>query len=215
MKQLIRTAVLATAAAGLLAAPVTAGQATAAPEVPHEGGYVGRVDNPGPIRAVKQEAVEFFWYDCYHSRQLELPLERWSAKHASDVTLRRVPAVWAGAPEERVQKGHARLYYTLEKLGKVDEFQVAAFKAVNVDEQDVITEDTATAWAGTVGLDAEKFRAAYRSAEVRDLTEAASGLMAKYKVDELPTVFVNGDRAKPSKNGGVEGMPAALDALVD
>lgn len=210
MKPLLRTAVLAAIASGLLVTP-----ATAAPEVPHDGGLIGRIDHPGPIRAVKQEAVEFFWYDCGHSQELEIPLERWAEKHRDDVTLRRVPAVWPGSREENVQRGHARLYYTLEKLGQVDRLQLAVFRAVRERETDVTTEETATAWALTAGLDADSFRTAYRSSEVEQATEAAGSLMARYQVDELPTVLMGGQRVQPSRNGGVEGMPGALDRLVD
>lgn len=208
---LLRTAVLAVVASGLLVTP-----AAAAPEVPHEGGLVGRIDHPGPIRAVKQEAVEFFWYDCGHSQELEIPLERWAEKHRSDVTLRRVPAVWVGSREEQTQRGHARLYYTLEQLGEVDRLQLAVFRAVRERETDVTTEGTATAWAMTVGLDQDRFRAAYRSSAVEQATEEAGGLLTRYQVDELPTVLVQGgQRVQPSRDGGVAGMPAALDRLVD
>ncbi|MER5866725.1 thiol:disulfide interchange protein DsbA/DsbL [Kitasatospora sp. NPDC002040] len=210
MKPLLRTAVLAAVASGLLVTP-----AAAAPEVPHDGGLVGRIDHPGPVRAVKQEAVEFFWYDCGHSQELELPLERWAEKHRADVTLRRVPAVWVGSPEEQVQRGHARLFYTLEQLGQVDRLQLAVFRAVRERETDVTTEETATAWALTAGLDPDAFRAAYRSHAVEQATEAAGGLMTRYRVDELPTVLVQGERVRPSRDGGVAGMPAALDRLVD
>ncbi|WP_405016447.1 thiol:disulfide interchange protein DsbA/DsbL [Kitasatospora sp. NBC_00070] len=210
MNPLLRTAVLAAVASGLLVTP-----AVAAPEVPHEGGLVGRIDNPGPGRAVKQEAVEFFWYDCGHSQQLEVPLERWAEKHRSDVTLRRVPAVWAGSREEQTQRGHARLYYTLEQLGEVDRLQLAVFRAVHERETDVTTEETALAWARTVGLDPAGFLTAYRSEEVQRATDAAAGLLTRYQVDELPTVLVQGgQRVQPSRDGGVEGMPDALDRLV-
>ncbi|MFD0573661.1 hypothetical protein ACFQ0T_36115 [Kitasatospora gansuensis] len=100
MNPLLRTAVLAAVASGLLVTP-----AAAAPEVPHEGGLVGRIDNPGPVRAMKQEAVEFFWYDCGHSQQLEIPLERWAEKHRSDVTLRRVPRSGRAAARRRPSAG--------------------------------------------------------------------------------------------------------------
>ncbi|MFD0573662.1 DsbA family protein [Kitasatospora gansuensis] len=104
----------------------------------------------------------------------------------------------------------------MEQLGEVDRLQLAVFRAVRERETDVTTEETATAWALTAGLDPDKFRAAYRSSEVERATEEAGELLARYQVDELPTVLVQGGhRVQPSRDGGVEGMPAALDRLVD
>ncbi|WP_180290410.1 thiol:disulfide interchange protein DsbA/DsbL [Streptomyces sp. TLI_171] len=161
------------------------------------------------------EAVEFFWYDCYHSAQLEQPLGRWAAQHRADVTLRRVPAIWTGSPDEPVQRAHARLYYTLERLGEVDRLQAAVFRAVREQHADLTTEQAAADWAARQGVDAAGFRAAYRSAEVNRAVQDAPQLFVRNQVTELPTVIVDGaGRTSPSSAGGVDVMPSALDRLV-
>jgi len=210
VKSLLRTAAVLALAGGLLSSPAAA---AAAPDVPHDGMHLG---HPRPVReAAKREAVEFFSYDCYHSQQLELPLERWAERHRGDVVLRRVPAVWAGSPDEQVQLGHARLYYTLERLGQVDRLQTDVFRAVREQHADLTSEDRAAAWAVLHGLDAASFREAYRSPEVQRAAQDAAGMLIRYRVDELPTVVVEGRyRTAPSKAGGVEQMPAELDRLV-
>ncbi|GAA0702397.1 hypothetical protein GCM10010193_66510 [Kitasatospora atroaurantiaca] len=210
MKSLLRTAAVLALAGGLLSSPAAA----AAPDVPHDGMHLG---HPRPVReAAKREAVEFFSYDCYHSQQLELPLERWAERHRGDVVLRRVPAVWAGSPDEQVQLGHARLYYTLERLGQVDRLQAEVFRSVREQHADLTSEDRAADWAQLHGVDAAGFREAYRSAEVQRAAQDASGLLIRYRVDELPTVVVQDRyRTAPSKAGGVEQMPAELDRLVE
>ncbi|MDH6128186.1 thiol:disulfide interchange protein DsbA/DsbL [Kitasatospora sp. GP82] len=212
MNSLLRTAALIALAGGLLTGP----NAVAAPDVPHDGAHFVHLGHPQPVRAVgHREAVEFFWYDCVHSHQLEAPLEQWAARHSSDVTLRRVPAVWPGGPAEQVQLAHARLYYTLERLGEVDHLQLAVFRAVRGQKADLTTEELATAWAQRQGLDAAKFRAAYRSPEVDRSAKGAADLLVRYRVSEVPTVVVEGgDRTSPSKAGGVEQMPAVMDDLV-
>nr|WP_237419152.1 thiol:disulfide interchange protein DsbA/DsbL [Kitasatospora sp. SID7827] len=169
--------------------------------------------------AVKSErvhqAVEFFWYDCSHSALLEQPLTRWAARHQQDVTLRRVPAIWTGSPDEAAQRAHARLFYALDRLGEVDRLQAAVFRAVREQRTDLTTERAAADWAAKQGVDAAKFRAAYGSAEVDRAVEEAPKLFAQNRVAELPTVVVDGaGRTSPSKAGGVDAMPAALDQLV-
>ncbi|WP_206745153.1 thiol:disulfide interchange protein DsbA/DsbL [Kitasatospora sp. CB01950] len=182
----------------------------AAPQAPAPQGSTN-----GPKATRTHEAVEFFWYDCMHSAALEAPLADWAAKHRSDVTLRRIPAIWVGSPDEAEQRAHARLFYTLDRLGEVDRRQAAVFRAVRDEHADLATEQGAADWAAGHGIDAAKFRAAYRSAEVDRAVEQAPKLFADYQVNELPTVIVDGNgRTSPTRAGGVDNMPAALDRLV-
>lgn len=214
MKSLLRTAVLLAVSGGLLTGPAAV---AAVPGAAHPGAQYVRLHHPQPVReTAKHEAVEFFWYDCTHSQQLELPLEQWAERHRADVALRRVPAVWPGGPDEQVQLAHARLYYTLESLGVVDRLQLDVFRDVQEQRADLTTEDLAAGWALRHGLDTAKFRAAYGSAEVDRATREAPSLLTRYEVTELPTVVVQGRyRTGPSAAGGVDRMPAVLDRLVE
>ncbi|MER5640043.1 thiol:disulfide interchange protein DsbA/DsbL [Kitasatospora sp. NPDC002227] len=209
MNPLLRTAILLAVSGSLLTGPT-------AMAAPRDSAQYVRLEHPQPVVATaKHEVIEFFWYDCYHSDVLELPLERWADRHRDDATLRRVPAVWTGSPEEKVQLAHARLYYTLERLGAVDRLQTKVFHAVRIDEADLTTEEFATAWAAKAGLDATLFRAAYRSAEVDQAVREAPALFKRYEVNELPTVVVQGQyRTSPTAAGGVEQIPSVLDQLV-
>ncbi|MFG3056527.1 thiol:disulfide interchange protein DsbA/DsbL [Kitasatospora sp. NPDC048239] len=214
MKSLLRSTILLAVATGIAASPVQAGAVTQEP--PREGAQYARLDHPQPVReSARTEAIEFFWYDCGHSQKLEKPLQAWTEKHRADVNLRRVPAIWQGSPEEHAQRGHARLYYTLERLGLVERLQVSAFRAVHDNELDVITEDSAANWAVSQGVDAQQFRTAYRSTEVQQATDEAAALFVRYEINELPTVVVQGEyRTSPTRAGGVEAMPEVLDQLV-
>ncbi|MER6399792.1 thiol:disulfide interchange protein DsbA/DsbL [Kitasatospora sp. NPDC001603] len=216
MKSLLRSTVLLAVATGIAASPVQAGAATTH-QPSREGSQSVRVDQLKPVReSARTEAVEFFWYDCGHSQQLEQPLQAWAEKHRSDVNLRRVPAIWPGSPEERTQRGHARLYYTLERLGLVERLQTSAFRAVHTDDKDLTTEDTTTDWAVRQGVDERTFRDAYRSDDVRRAVDDAAAMFVQNKINELPTVIVQGEeRTTPTRAGGVSAMPDALDRLVE
>jgi thiol:disulfide interchange protein DsbA len=164
----------------------------------------------------KREVVEVFWYGCQHSQLLEQPLEEWAARQPSDVVLHRIPAVWAGAPEQDEQRAHARLYFTLDKLGQVDRLQQAVFRAVRQDGVDLTTERAAADWAERHQVDRKDFTAAYESDEVRREVDQAPEDRVRYEVDELPTAVVQGQWATtPSRAGGVDRIPAVLDQLLD
>ena len=210
--KLLRTA---TALLVLTAGLAPGATAAAVPDAPRDAAHLQLPGRPARTPVQRQEAVEFFWYDCVHSAQLEEPLEQWAARHHDDVLLRRVPAVWAGGPDEREQLGHARLFYTLERLGAVDRLQAAAFRAVREHRADLSTEDGAAGWALGQGLDGAAFRAAYRSAEVDRAVADAPGLLTRNRITEVPTVLVGPERTSPTAAGGVDRMPAALDGLVE
>ncbi|MEV7359742.1 MULTISPECIES: thiol:disulfide interchange protein DsbA/DsbL [unclassified Kitasatospora] len=213
-KSLLRSTVLFAIAAGIAVSPLQAGAVSHQP--PSEGSQFVKLDHPQPVReSVRTEAAEFFWYDCVHSQQLEQPLQAWAEKHRADVALRRVPAIWPGSPDEGAQRGHARLYYTLERLGLVERLQSSVFRSVHTDQTDLTTEATATDWAVRHGVDAQLFRRTYRSDEVARSVDEAAVEFVRYGVNELPTVVVQGEyRTSPSKAGGVEAMPEVLDYLV-
>ncbi|WP_405014226.1 DsbA family protein [Kitasatospora sp. NBC_01539] len=214
--KLLRTApVLLALAAGLTSGLAPGAAVAVAPDVPRDGAHLALPGHPPRAAAQRQEAVEFFWYDCVHSAQFEAPLERWAAGHRDDVLLRRVPAVWPGSPDEQEQLGHARLYYALERLGQVDRLQAAAFRAVREHRSDLSGEEGAAAWAAGQGLDAAAFRAAYRSPEVDRAVADAPGLLTRHRITEIPTVLVGSGRTSPTAAGGVDRMPDALDGLVE
>ncbi|MFJ9697568.1 thiol:disulfide interchange protein DsbA/DsbL [Kitasatospora sp. NPDC101183] len=212
--KLLRSAALLALAAGIAASPVQAG--AAAHQHPVEGAQFVKLDHPQPVReSARTEAVEFFWYDCSHSQQLEQPLQGWAERHRADVALRRVPAIWQGSPDEDTQRAHARLFYALDRLGLVDRLQASAFRSIHTDRADLTTETAATDWAVRHGVDAQRFRQAYRSAEVSRSVDEAASEFVRYGVNELPTVVVQGEyRTSPTRAGGVEAMPEVLDYLV-
>ncbi|GAB7187600.1 thiol:disulfide interchange protein DsbA/DsbL [Kitasatospora sp. Ki12] len=213
-KSLLRSTVLFAVAAGIAVSPLQAGAATHQPL--SEGKQFVKLDHPQPVReSARTEAVEFFWYDCGHSQALEKPLQAWAEKHRDDVSLRRVPAIWQGSPEENAQRGHARMYYTLERLGLVERLQTSVFRSVHEEGADLVTEAASTDWAVHHGIDAQLFGQTYRSAEVRQSVEDAAAAFVRYGINELPTVIVQGEyRTSPTKAGGVEAMPEVLDYLV-
>jgi thiol:disulfide interchange protein DsbA len=199
-------ALFATAVIGLAGAPA---QASA------DGTYAP-LKHPQPVaKANTREVVEFFWYGCSHSQTLEKPLEDWAAKQPKDVVLRRIPAVWSSAPDQDVERAHARLFYTLDKLGQVNRLQLAVFHAVRDQHVDLTTEAKAAQWAEQQKVDRKQFTAAYESPEVARETEQAPQEMMRYEITELPTAVVQGaNQTSPTRAGGAEQMLPVIDQLL-
>ncbi|MFI9275453.1 thiol:disulfide interchange protein DsbA/DsbL [Kitasatospora sp. NPDC052896] len=222
MQTVSRTAVLLLATALTLGPAVPTAAAAAqhstgsAPVVAREGEQYVSLKHPQPVHGASvREVVEIFWYGCRHSAQLEQPLEAWAARQPHDVVLRRIPAVWPGTSDQTVERGHARLFYTLDRLGEVDRLQSAVFRAVREDGLDLTTEDPAAGWAAEHGIDEQRFRSAYESSQVRDETDHAPDEMTRYEVTELPTAVVQGRyQTSATRAGGVTGIPAILDQLL-
>ncbi len=82
---------------------------------------------PTNVAPGKVEVVEVFWYACGHCYLLEPKIAAWERKgKAPYVEVVRMPAVW-----NEVLKTHARLFYTIEVLGK-RELHDEVFREINV-----------------------------------------------------------------------------------
>jgi thiol:disulfide interchange protein DsbA len=210
VKILPRTAAVLTALAALVCPGAPAG---AAGGIPREGKQYVRLHHPQPVHdPAVREVLEFFWYDCHHSQELERPLQRWASRQPADVLLRRVPAVRRG---DRVMAGQARLYYTLERLGLVKRLQRAVFRAVHDEHRSLASEAAATSWAARHGISSTRFRKAYESAQVRRHTAEAPALLDRYRIPEFPSVVVQGRyRTGPTPAGGVDRVMPVVDYLV-
>jgi thiol:disulfide interchange protein DsbA len=148
------------------------------------GKRVPVVDAP----AGQVEMIEFFSYNCPHCGKLELLLEPWLKTLAKDVAFRRVPVPFLGSDAEAKQ----RLYYTLEALGRVDDYQRKVFDAVRTQRQALSGEANILAWAADNGLDGARFKDAFNSFSVAGKARRAAQLTDAYKVSAAPALAVAG-----------------------
>ena len=78
-------------------------------------------------RRARSKSAEVFWYGCGHCYALDPTLETWKKKKAAYIEFVRVPVIW-GPPHVQ----HARLYYTLQALGRGD-LHPKVFDAIHRD----------------------------------------------------------------------------------
>ena len=159
---------------------------------------------PTNAPAGKVEVVEMFWYGCNHCYALDPFLENWKKKAPPYVHFTHVPVTWGPA-----HRAHARLYYTLEALGKEEELRVAVFREIQVNRNvmasndPIETEQMQMQFARRQGISEEDFRKAYNSFAVETNMQRAEQLMRRYKVSGVPLMVINGKyTADVSSAGG-------------
>lgn len=178
----IRTLVFAAMLSGL------AGAAHASPEAPVSTVDFSTVRVPHQTSSGNRvEVLEFFSFPCPHCNTFDPMLNAWAAPRAGDVAVRRVHVAFGKKDDI-----HQRLYYTLEALGKTDALRAAVFKAIHADRNRLRKEDEIFDFAAANGIERQKFIAAYRSADVDARVAAANAMEERYRISQIPTVFVAG-----------------------
>jgi thiol:disulfide interchange protein DsbA len=159
----------------------------------------------------KIEILEFFQYGCPGCYTMEPHTTLWRIMYENLATVTRVPVMFR--PKLR---SFARLYYTLEALGRIDargrnDLNHEVFDQVQRIWQPPLTADDeeenfklqlqfATSW----GIDAEKFTEAYHSAGVEEKLRRAEELGNTYRITSTPTFVVAGKYKTDTRKAGDE-----------
>jgi thiol:disulfide interchange protein DsbA len=142
---------------------------------------------PTSVAPGKVEVVEVLWYACGHCYLLEPKFAAWEKKgKAPYIEVIRMPAVW-----NEVLKTHARLFYTIEILGK-PELHGEAFREINVRGNRLDTPDKIEAFFTARGVAKADFQKAFSGFAVESKLARAVDLNKRYRITSTPTVIVNG-----------------------
>lgn len=133
------------------------------------------------------EIAEVFWYGCPHCYNFDPFVTKWEEQLPEGVQLVRVPVMWN--PTNEI---HARMFYTAEALGKLDEMHKAIFKEMHLNGKTLTTESEIEAFFGQFGVSPEDFRKTFRSFQVETNLKKARNLTMRYRVQSVPLVVVNG-----------------------
>ena len=164
----------------------------------------------------KVEVVEVFWYGCPHCFALDPSLETWRTKNkAPYVEFTRVPVMWGP-----VHKAHARLFYTIVALGKLEQLHSVVFREIHVKNNVLVsktgddkeTEQLQKKFLMENGVSAADFDKTYRSFSVESKLQRAEELGKRYKVTGVPFFVVNG---KYTADVGTAGGEPQLITLLD
>jgi thiol:disulfide interchange protein DsbA len=142
---------------------------------------------PTSVAPGKIEVVEVFWYACGHCYLLEPKIEAWEKRgKAANVELVRLPAVW-----NEMLKTHARLFYTIEILGK-PELHSEVFREINVRGNRLDTPEKIEAFLTARGVSKADFQKTFAGFAVESRLARALELNKRYRITSTPTVIVNG-----------------------
>ncbi|MEE4186178.1 MAG: thiol:disulfide interchange protein DsbA/DsbL [Gammaproteobacteria bacterium] len=142
----------------------------------------GTSSNPDKI-----EVAEIFWYGCNHCYNFDPMIEDWKASQPSDVAFVRIPVIWSPTHQE-----HARLMYTAEALGVLDQAHEAIFASFHQQGNTLAKEADIVKLFASLGVDEAAFREAYNSFGVTSAVKRAENLTRRYGIRSVPTIVVNG-----------------------
>lgn len=163
---------------------------------------------PTNVPPGKVEVVEVFWYGCGHCFTLDPAVESWRSKtKPAYVEFVRLPAMWNEAT-----RMHARLFYTAELLGKLDQLHTLIFRELHVNGNQLNSVDKIAAFFQQHGVSKEEFTKAFSSFAVESKLQRADFLNKRYRIQSVPTVVVNG---KYSTDVGTAGGESQLFALIE
>jgi thiol:disulfide interchange protein DsbA len=202
---LARQAVLATVM--LLAA----GAATAAIQLQQGVNYkLLQPAQPTNVAPGKVEVVEVFWYACGHCYLLEPKLEAWNRNgRPANAELVRLPATW-----NDVLKTHARVYYTMELLGKPN-LNPEIWREINVKGNRLDSPAKIESFFTSRGVSKADFQRTFASFAMDSKVAKAEDLNRRYKITGTPTIVVNGKYVTDvSMAGGEDKLFEVVNALV-
>jgi len=164
---------------------------------------------PTNVAPGKVEVVEVFWYACGHCYALEPKIEAWERKgKPANVQVVRMPAVW-----NELLKTHARLFYTIEVLGK-PELNAEAFREINVRGNRLDTPEKIEAFFTSRGVSKADFKKTFSGFAVESKLARAADLNRRYRISSTPTVVVNGRYVTDvSMAGGEEQLFELINTL--
>lgn len=164
---------------------------------------------PTESPAGKVEVLEVFWYGCPHCFHLDPFLENWRSKgKPAFVDFRRMHVLWPG---NEVVRAHARLFFTMEALGKLPALHAEVFREIHVNRNLLAdptdpahTEQLQKAFLTSHGVSAADFDRTYKSFSVESKLQHAEQFTMRYKVAGVPLLVVAGRYTTDVSQAGSE-----------
>ena len=170
---------------------------------------------PTSVPAGQVEVLEFFWYGCPHCNAIDPLVESWRKTKPAYISFARVPVMWS-----EIHRSTARLYYTLQSLGKLDQLHPAVFREIHVNGDALVGSDPNDAAAAErvqatfvekLGIPDDAFTKAYHSFAVETDLQRAEQLGLRYRIEGVPTFVIDGKFVADVASAG---SPERLISLV-
>lgn len=133
------------------------------------------------------EVTEVFWYGCTHCFNFDPYIKKWSQDLPDDVNFVRLPVIWN--PTNQI---HARLFYTAEALGKLDEMHEAVFREMHLNKKMLSTQVEILEFFQRFDVTEEEFNNTFRSFAIESKLKRAKNLTQRYRIQSVPLLVTNG-----------------------
>lgn len=177
-----------------------------------EGGHYELLDQVQPVQTGdKIEVVEMFWYRCPYCFLLEPFIVEWRKNIPENAQYVPIPALLS-----QQWKFHARVYYTFEALGVVEQLHGKLFSAIHVQRLKIDSADELADWAAENGVDRQSVIDAFSSFAVENKLNFASVMTRKYGISGVPSIIVDGRyRTTITLAGSQEKLMKVIDFLIE
>ena len=178
-----------------------------------EGVHYHELLQAQPVQTGDQiEVLELFWYHCPHCFALEPVVDEWAEnskpENADHV---RMPGIF-----RRSTIFDARVYYTLEALGRLDDMHADVFQEIHVRKNPFKALSDLSGLLQKHGVSEAEFAAAFDSFAVDTKTKHAQKMFERYQATGVPTLIIDGKyRATASSAGGHRELMELTNYLVE
>jgi len=183
-----------------------------AQELFEEGKHYIVLNSTQPVETGNDvEVREMFWYGCPHCFRLEDGLESWVETMPEGSKFVRMPAIFSEVWEQ-----HAKLYYTLEAMGEIDNLHRKVFDAIHIDKISIVKDKEIVDFAVNQGLEKSVVEDTLSSFTVSSKINAAKINIRKYQVTGVPAMVVAGKyMTDVTSAGGEKNMFAVIEYLIN
>ena len=187
---------------------ITKGDIIASPTY-DEGIDYKRIYSDNKYKKTKKiEVVEFFGLFCPHCRNFSPVINRWAENLPANVEFKKLHVPFR-------EISHQRLYFTLKKMGLVDQYLGKLF--ADIQDKRLPLKDflSITIWVEDNGLSLPDFEKEWNSIKVKNDMKEASSLMKLFKVTGVPQIIVDGKfLTSPAMVGSNRRIIGLLDYLI-
>lgn len=162
--------------------------------------------------AGKVNVTEFFSYGCPACARFEPTLEAWLKQKPAYVHFTRIPVTF-----EEGWMPLAAAYYTAKRLNIAEKISPKIFHALWQEHQDLSSQASLQAFfVKHGGVSAEQFKETYEFApQMAAQVFNGQALMNTYKIDEIPTLVIQGKfKTSVAMSGSPENTIATLNYLI-
>ena len=135
----------------------------------------------------KIEVADVFWYGCPHCYKLEPALQKWKKTASGDIQVISIPGIMN--PGWRI---HAKAFYAAQAMGIMDKVHEPLFQAIHEQGRRLSSEGALLRFFASLGIDADKFKAAMDSMAVATKVQRAEKLGKESGLTGVPALIVAG-----------------------